>query len=230
MKRILLKISGEAFSSNEEAIDIRNAKKVAEFIAHFYTQGYEIAIVLGGGNIYRGSKLIAGGLKASDSHSMSMLSTVFNAVTLKNTLQDIGMSAVVLDALHVEFLESYTSEKGKNYLKQGNIVICSSGIGNPFFTTDTTGVLRALELECEIVVKLTKVDGVYDKDPIKYSDAIYYSEISCDDFLQRNLQVFDATGIILARDNKLPLYISKIGDIEAFTSILLGKKAGTKIF
>lgn len=230
MKRILLKISGEAFAWESWAIDMSEAKKVWDFVSYFYMQWYELVIVVWWWNIYRGSKLIKNWLSPNDSHSMSMLSTVFNAVTLKNILQNSGLEAVVLDALHVEFLEQYTSEIWKQHLKKWKIVICSSGIWNPFFTTDTTWVLRALELQCDTIVKLTKVDGVYDKDPLKYTDAKYFSEISYNRFIEKDLQVFDTTGIILARDNDLPIYISKIDDRESLNNILQGKSAGTKIF
>ena len=230
MKRILLKISWEAFSWSDWAIDISKARELWDFISEFYKQWYQIAIVLGGGNIYRGSKLIEAWLNPTDSHSMSMLSTVFNAVTLRNILDGLDIDSVILDALHVEFLQAYTSEAWKKYLQEGKIVICSSGTGNPFFTTDTTWVLRALELNCEAVIKLTKVDGVYSKDPLRHDDAERFSEISYNDFIAKDLQVFDTTGIILARDNHLPLYVSKIGDISALRDILSWKQAGTKIF
>ena len=206
------------------------AQKVWQFIKEFQDAWYEIAVVVWGWNIYRGSKLIAAGISPSDSHSMSMLSTVFNAVTLKNILQKLHIKVVVLDALHVEFLENYTSEKWKKYLWNKKVVICSSWIGNPFFTTDTTWVLRALELQCEAVVKLTKVNGVYDKDPLKFDDAIYFSHISYNDFITKDLQVFDTTGVILARDNGLPIFVSKIDDRDALKNILEWKPAGSKIF
>ena len=230
MRRILFKISGEAFSGDIWAIDMSSAKKVWEFIEYFYREWYEIAIVVWWWNIYRGSKLIAAWMRPSDSHSMSMLSTVFNAVTLKNILQELKISCVVLDALQVEFLEAYTSEKWKTYLSNRHIVICSSWTWNPFFTTDTAWVLRALELECDGVIKLTKVDGVYNKDPLIHSDAIHYPEISYDDFIAQNLQIFDTTWIILARDNHLPVFVSKLDDRQASSDILEGRVAGTKIF
>jgi len=230
MKRILLKISGEAFSWPEGSIDISLARKLWDFLQNFFQKWYQIAIVVWGGNIYRGSKLISWWLSPTDSHSMSMLSTVFNAVTLKNILIERSVPSVVLDALDVRFLEQYTSDKWKKYLNEGKIVICSSGTWNPYFTTDSAWVLRALELDCEAIIKLTKVDGVYDRDPMQYKDAVYISEISYDDFLQKKLQVFDAAWIVMARDNKLPLFISKISDIWALENILNWWVAGSKIF
>ena len=230
MKRVLLKISGEAFSGSNNSIDMSAANTVANMIEQLDVGGYELAIVVGGWNIYRGSKLIAAGLTPADSHNMSMLSTVFNAMTLQNVLNNRGVESLVLDALHIEFLQDYTSEKWKKYLNQGKIVILSSGTGCPYFSTDTGAVLRALELDCEAVIKLTKVDGVYDKDPMKYEDALFISEISGNDFIAQNLQVFDQTGIILARDNTLPIFVTKLDDYKSLEKIILGKQAGTKIF
>lgn len=205
-------------------------QKIGKFIKEVHNSWCETVIVIWGGNIYRWSKLISAWLNPTDSHSMSMLSTVFNAVTLKSALQKLNIKTVVMDALHVEFLEKYTSEKWKKYLREWSTIICSSWTGNPFFTTDTTWVLRALELDCEAIIKLTKVDGVYSKDPLKYDDAKHFAEISYNEFVAKNLQVFDMTGIILARDNKIPIYITKIGDIQSVKNILHGKSAGSKIF
>lgn len=228
MKRILLKISWEAFSGKQGLLDIWAAEKLWEMISELKKWGYQIAIVVWGGNIYRGSKLIAWWLSAADSHSMSMLSTVFNAVTLKNILEKQNISSYVLDALWVEFLERYTSSLWKKYLSEEAIVICSSGTGNPYFSTDTAGVLRALELDCEACIKLTKVDGVYSADPTTYPEAEYFPDITCDDFLSQKLWVFDHTGIILARENHLPLFIAKLWDREVLSDILSSQKRTSK--
>ena len=230
MKRILLKISGEAFQGTSDRwLDLIASRQVAALIQNVRDQGKEIAIVVWGGNIYRGTKLIEAGLNPADSHNMSVLSTVFNAMTLKNVLAELDIESVILDALHIEFLEAYTSHKWKKYLEKGKVVILSSGIGVPYFSTDTAGIIRALELRCEAVIKLTKVDGVYDKDPLKHSSAVRFDEISYDDFLQQNLKVFDHTGIILARDNEIPLYVSQLRDMKTLSSILFSGTGGTKI-
>lgn len=231
MKRVLLKISGEAFQwSSNRWLDLNASRQVAILIQEIRDQGKEIAVVVGGGNIYRGSKLIESGLNSADSHNMSVLSTVFNAMVLKNVLAEIDIESVVLDALHIEFLEKYTSHGGKKHLQKWKVLILSSWTWIPYFSTDTASVVRALELQCEAIVKLTKVDGVYDSDPMKHKDAVRYDSLSYDEFLQKNLKVFDQTGIILARDNGLPIYVSKLDDLKALQNIISGRISGTKIF
>lgn len=229
MKRILLKISWEALSHDGNSIHPNKAQAVAEMIQEIRNTGVEVVIVLGGGNIYRGSNLISAGVDAADSHNMSMLSTVFNAVTLKNFLEKIGVDAVVMDALHVEFLETYSAIKAREYIKDGRVVIASSGGGTPFFTTDTTWVLRALELHCDIMIKLTKVDGVYDSDPVKNPDAKKIDALSYNDFISQDLKVLDQTAIIMARDNSLPIYVAQLWSTHYITGIIAGKSVGTKI-
>lgn len=229
MKRILLKISGEALSSENWPIDPQKAASLASMIDWVKKAWVELVLVLGGGNIYRGSKLIAAGVDPSDSHNMSMLSTVFNAVTLKNFLEKIDLDTVVMDALQVEFLEKYTAMKARDYISEGKIVIASSGWGTPFFTTDTTGVLRALETHCEAVVKLTKVDGVYDSDPVSNHGAKKFDTLSYDEFIQRDLKALDQTAIIMARDNALPIYVMSIDDTAHIPLLSSGKSVWTKI-
>lgn len=229
MKRILLKISGELLSADGLAISPEQGKSLAQIITIIKQQDIELVIVLGWGNIYRGSNLIQAGVNPADSHNMSMLSTVFNAVSLKNFLEAEGCSVKVLDALHVEFLEAYTSVKAKEYLNDGNVVICSSGTGVPFFTTDTGWVLRAIETGCEAMIKVTKVDGVYDSDPMKNPQAQKFDTISYDSFISQDLKVLDQTAVIMARDNALPVYVMKMNDSQDVMDILAGKKWGTKI-
>ncbi|NDK10017.1 uridine monophosphate kinase [Candidatus Gracilibacteria bacterium] len=228
-KRILLKISGEAFCEpGVGGLESKHIENVAQIIKEVVSQGLELVIVVGGGNIYRGSDLIKAGMKSSDSHNMSMLSTVFNGLSLKNFLEKQGIEAIVLDALGVEFLVRYTSLQASEYLKSGKIVICTSGTGSPYVSTDTAGVVRSIELECDIMIKATKVDGVYESDPIKNSDAKKIESISYDEFIGKNLQVFDQTGIILARDNKLEIVVTKF-DKLSILEILNGDKTGTSI-
>lgn len=229
MKRILLKISWEALSSEVSSIDAKSVAALAANICKIQDLWIELVLVLGGGNIYRWSQLIASGVDPADSHNMSMLSTVFNALTLKNFLQRLGMSAVVMDALHVEFLEKYTATKAREYISEGKVIIASSWWWNPFFTTDTTWVLRALETHCDAVVKLTKVDWVYDSDPMKNPEAKKFDSLSYNDFIKKNLKVLDQTAIILARDNTLPIYVSNLNNFDDLISIIEGRSAGTKI-
>ncbi len=229
MKRILLKISGEALSSDSLAIDPNKAHKLAAMIQEIKKTGIELVIVLWGGNIYRGSSLIAAGVNPADSHNMSMLSTVFNAVSLKNFLDKIGVASIVMDALWVEFLETYSAMKARKSILSGEIVICSSGTGTPFFTTDTGWVVRALETNCDAMIKLTQVDGVYDSDPKKNPDAKKFETISYDEFIAQNLQVLDQTGVIMARDNNLPIYVAALWDTQQIIDLIAGKNIGTKI-
>lgn len=216
MKRVLFKISWEALSNDSLAISSKKSQELAQKIIDIKNTGLEVVLVFGGGNIYRGSKLIQAGVDPADSHNMSMLSTVFNAVTMKNFLEQLWEKVEVMDALQVEFLETYTAMKARKYIAEWKIVICSSGGGTPFFTTDTTGVLRALELHCDAMVKLTKVDGIYDADPVKEPSAKKIEDISYDDFIARDLKVLDQTAVIMARDNTLPIYVSSLeGDGES---------------
>lgn len=227
---ILLKISWEAFCGEwEKWITPGEVLKIAEMIEYLQSLGKKIVLVLGGGNIYRWSSLIAAGVKAVDSHNLSMLSTLFNAVTLKNFLEQKWIDCVVMDALHVEFVEPYRATQAQKYLKEGKIVICSSGTGAPFFTTDTGGVIRALELKCDIMIKATKVDGVYDKDPKKYSDARKYETLDYTSFITQNLQILDQSAIILARDNALKIAVIRF-EKEALKRLLWGEKEGTLIW
>lgn len=229
MKRILLKISGESLSQDWMSIHPEKAQELAKMIWEIKALWYQLVIVLWGGNIYRGSNLIQAWVNPADSHNMSMLSTVFNGVTLKNFLAKIRVESVVMDALHVEFLESYSAMKAREYLDAGKIVISTSGWGTPFFTTDTAGVLRSLELDCEAMFKLTQVDGVYDNDPKTYPDAKRYETLSYSDFISQDLKVLDQTAIIMARDNKLPIYVTQLWNIENIKLVIEGKGLFTKI-
>jgi len=229
MKRILLKISGEALSADWISIHPEKAQTLAKMICEVKASWVEIVLVFWGGNIYRGSNLIQAWVDPADSHNMSMLSTVFNAVTFKNFLEKQGEKVEVMDALHVEFLEKYSVMQARKYIDEGKVVIASSWWGTPFFTTDTTWVLRALELHCDAMIKLTKVDGVYDKDPISNPDAKKIDTLSYDEFITQDLKVLDQTAIIMARDNSLPLYVTELWNIENIIWILENKKVGTKI-
>lgn len=229
MNRIVLKISGEAFVGDGKSICPESAQKVAQMVANIQKSGMQLVIVVGGGNIYRGSKLISEGLRAADSHNMSMLSTVFNALTLKNFLEKEGLTSHVLDALHVEFLEHYRVLQAREYLQRWEIVICTGGIGVPFFSTDSTGVIRALELECDAMIKATKVDGIYTSDPMTDPNAQKIQEISYNDFLQKNLKVLDGSAVILARDNSLPIFVCKFEN-TALKQLIENKTGASKIF
>lgn len=229
MKRILLKISGEALSSDGASIHPDKASELARQIVEIKKSWVELVLVLWWWNIYRGSNLIAHWVDPADSHNMSMLSTIFNAVTLKNFLEKEWIEVEVMDALHVEFLESYSAMSARKYIDQWKVVIASSGGGTPFFTTDTTWVLRALELHCDAMIKLTKVDWVYDSDPVSNPEAKKIESLSYDEFIANNLKVLDQTAVIMARDNNLPIYVTQLWKVENILSILDGRPLWTKI-
>ncbi len=229
MKRILLKISGEALSSDTQSIDPQKAEYLAREISYIQKSELELILVFWWGNIYRGSQLIASWVDPADSHNMSMLSTVFNCVTIKNSLDKLWIKSIIMDALQVEFLEKYSAMWARGYLSEGKIVISSSGWGSPFFTTDTAWVLRALETHCEAMIKLTKVDGVFDSDPVKDPHAQKFENISYDDFISQDLRALDQTAVIMARDSSLPIYVMNINSMSDIPSLLDGKKLGTRI-
>lgn len=229
MKRLLLKISGELLSKDDLSIHPEAVTNLANLVSGIKDQGYEIALVLGGGNIYRWSKLIEAWVDPSDSHNMSMLSTVFNAVSLKNFLEKKGVKTQVMDALHVEFLETYRATKAREYIDDWKVVIACSWGGTPFFTTDTTGVLRALELHCDAIIKITKVDGVYDSDPVTNKDAKKFDTLHYNDVITKDLKVLDQTAVIMARDNALPIYVTRLEKPEDIDEIIIKETLWTKI-
>ena len=199
--RIVLKISWDALSWEKEFwIDSLYAKKLADKIKEIYEKWLELVIVVWWWNIYRWWDLIKSWINPSDSHNLSMLSTVFNWVVLKNYLEQLWLESEVLDPLWISFLERYNKYKAKDYLYQKKIVICVSGTWNPYFTTDSWWVLRALELDCDMMIKATKVDWIYSSDPKRYDDAKFIKEINYDEFLSKGLKVLDAMSVVLARD------------------------------
>ncbi|MDD3794186.1 MAG: UMP kinase [Candidatus Gracilibacteria bacterium] len=228
--RVLLKISGEALKGEKEfGIDPIFSKNVVDIIKEIYDKGIELAIVVGGGNIYRGSNLISSGVNPTDSHNLSMLSTVFNGVVLKNFLEQAGVDSIVMDSNGIKFVENYNKNTALNYLKNNKVVILVGGIGNPYFTTDTGGVLRSLELDCDFMIKATKVDGIYDKDPVRFDDAVFFENISYDDFISRNLKILDLTAVALAKDNKKIIKVVKLDKRGAVLRAILGEKEGSEI-
>ncbi|NVP17776.1 UMP kinase [Candidatus Gracilibacteria bacterium] len=228
--RVLLKISGEALKGEKEfGIDPIFSKNVVNIIKEIHDRKIELAIVVGGGNIYRGSNLISSGVNPADSHNLSMLSTVFNGVVLKNFLEQVGVESIVMDPNGIKFVENYNKNNALNYLKNNKVVILTGGTGNPYFTTDSGGVLRSLELDCDFMIKATKVDGIYDKDPVKYDDAVFFDSISYDDFISRNLKILDLTAVALAKDNKKIIKVVKLDKIGAVLRAILGEKEGSEI-
>ena len=209
-KRVLIKFSGEALAGdNGYGIDTQILKYIAQEIKGLVENNIEVGIVIGGGNIIRGVTAAADGIiKRTSGDYMGMLATVINAVAMQEALEYDGISTRVQSAIKMEQVaESFIVRKAIRHLEKGRIVIFAAGTGNPFFTTDTAGVLRASEIKANYIIKATKVDGVYDKDPKKFSDAKLLKELSYEDALQKHIRVMDDTAVALARENKLPIIV-----------------------
>ena len=229
--RILLKLSGEAlmgpeaFGINREAVDgiVRQVKEVADL-------GVQVGIVIGGGNIFRGVSQGAAGMDRATADYMGMLATVINALALQDAMNRGGLVARVQSALSIEpVVEPYIRGKAIRYLEEGKIVIFAAGTGNPFFTTDTAAALRGREVEAKIVLKATKVDGVYSADPLKDPKATRYHQITFDEAFVKNLKVMDATALALCRDQKLPINVFSIFKPGALKRVVMGEDEGTLV-
>jgi uridylate kinase len=230
-KRILLKLSGEALlGSRDFGIDPKIINQVASEIATLVEKQVEVSIVVGGGNIFRGQNLVQSGFDRVKGDQMGMLATVMNALALQDAIQNTGLEARVMSAISIhEVCEDYIRLKAIRHLEKGRVVIFAAGTGNPFFTTDTAASLRAIEINAEVLIKATKVDGIYSSDPKKDVDATKYDNISYDEVLGKNLKVMDATSIVLCRDNNLPIVVYDLfnrGDLE---KIIDGVRIGTKV-
>ena len=227
-KRILLKLSGEALAGEGKfGIDPKTVSLVCAEIASVLSLGIQIALVIGGGNIFRGISTSAKGMDRSSADYMGMLATVLNAVAVQDALEKLGHSTRVLSAITMqEVCEPYVRRRAERHLEKGRIVICAAGTGNPYFTTDTAAALRAMELKCDAIIKATKVDGVYDKDPMKYPDAVMYKQVSYTEALQQQLGVMDYTAITLAMENNVPILVCNMfgGNIKR---LMLGEDVGT---
>ena len=230
-KRILLKLSGEALMGDDPyGINRQTIQHIVEEIATVSRMGVEIAVVIGGGNIFRGVAPGAAGMDRATADYMGMLATVMNALALQDAMRHAGIASRVQSALNIEqVVEPYIRGKAIRYLEEGKIVIFAAGTGNPFFTTDTAAALRGSEMGAEIVLKATKVDGVYTDDPKKNSSAKRYTRISFDDAIQQNLKVMDATALTLCRDQKLPINVFSIFKAGALRSVVVGEDEGTLV-
>ena len=230
-KRLLLKLSGEALAGREGyGIDMGVVLRLARDIRHAQEAGAEIALVVGGGNIFRGLKGAAEGMERATGDYMGMLATVMNALAFQNALEQVKVSARVLSAISMPTVcETYVRPKALHHLDKGRVVIFAAGTGNPFFTTDTTAVLRAMEMGCEAVVKATNVDGVYSADPKLDPAARRYDRLSYAEVLTRNLKVMDGAAIALARDNDLPVIVFSIEEPGNLSKLLTGTAQATII-
>ncbi len=228
-KRVLLKLSGEALAGKAgTGINTTVLKQIAEDVALAYKLGVQIGLVIGGGNIFRGVAASAEGMDRASSDYMGMLATMINALALQDALENAGVPTRVQSAIAMaEIAEPYIRRRAIRHLEKGRLVIFGAGTGNPYFTTDTAASLRAMEINAQIIMKATKVDGIYDKDPMKHSDAKKYDRISYIDVLNQGLQVMDSTAISLCMDNKLPILtfdLMKAGNILKAVS---GEEIGT---
>ena len=230
-KRILLKLSGEALMG-DDAFGINRATivRMAEEIAEINRLGVQVAVVIGGGNIFRGVAGGAVGMDRATADYMGMLATVMNSLALADTMDKAGLTARVMSAIAIEqVVEPYVRPKALQYLEEGKVVIFAAGTGNPFFTTDTAAALRGAEIGAEIVLKATKVDGVYTADPKKDPTATRFASITFDEAMGRNLEVMDATAFALCRDQKLPVKVFSIFKSGALRRVVLGEDEGTLV-
>ncbi len=220
-KRVLIKFSGEALSGDEgHGIDTNILKYIAGEIKELVDNGIEVGVVIGGGNIIRGVSAAKDGIiKRTSGDYMGMMATVINAVAMQEALEHIGLKVRLQSAIKMEQIaESFIVRRAKRHLEKGRVVIFAAGTGNPFFTTDTAGTLRATEIEADMIIKATKVDGVYDKDPSQHADAKKLDKITYDDALKDHIKVMDDTSIALAKDNSLPIVVCNMfekGNLQA---------------
>jgi len=228
-KRILLKLSGEALMGDDAyGINRQTIEAIVQEIAAVARMGVEIGVVIGGGNIFRGLAPGAAGMDRATADYMGMLATVMNALALQDAMRRAGLDCRVQSALNIEqVVEPYIRGKAMRYLEEGKVVIFAAGTGNPFFTTDTAAALRGMEMNVDLVLKATKVDGVYTDDPKTHRDAMRYQRLTFDEAIIKNLKVMDATALTLCRDQKLPINVFSIFKPAALKRIVLGENEGT---
>lgn len=228
-KRVLLKLSGEALMGKHSfGIDPEVVDAVAAEIREVVALGVQLGIVIGGGNILRGLAASVEGMERTSADYMGMLATVINSLALQSALERAGIPTRVQTAIEMkEVAEPFIQRRAIRHLEKGRVVIFAAGTGNPYFTTDTAATLRAVEIKADIILKATKVDGVYDRDPVRYADAIMYDKISYTEVLTKNLKVMDATAISLCRDNGLPLSVFNLQKAGNVKRVICGENVGT---
>ncbi len=230
-RRVLLKLSGEALMGDlDYGIEPQVIQRLAEEIAAARETGVEIAIVIGGGNIFRGAGLARAGMDRVTGDYMGMLATVMNALAIQDALESLDVFARVMSALQIhDVCEDYIRRRAIRHLEKGRVIILAAGTGNPFFTTDTAASLRAIEIGADVLLKATKVDGVYDRDPIGNPDAIRFDTVSYDKVIADKLAVMDATAIVMCRDNDLPLRIFDLTRPNALIQAMSGEEVGSLV-
>ena len=230
-QRVLLKLSGEALMGDEAyGIDPKVIDRVATEISELNKKGAEVAIVIGGGNIFRGTGLAARGIDRATADHMGMLATIMNSLAMQDALERIEIHARVMSALKInQVCEDYIRRRAVRHLQKGRVVILAAGTGNPFFTTDSAASLRAIEISAELLIKATKVDGVYSSDPVENNDAIRYETLNYDDVIERKLNVMDTTAVVLCRENKIPLRILDMTKPGVLLRAAMGENEGTLV-
>ena len=230
-KRILLKLSGETLGGEQgSGFDYDTIRSLTESVIAVHNLNVEVGIVIGGGNIFRGAKSTDGNIGRVAGDHMGMLATVINSICLQEMLEQRDVLTRVLSAIELNAIaEPYIKRRADRHLEKKRVVIFAAGTGNPYFTTDTAAVLRASEVGAEIVIKATKTNGVYDKDPLTHSDAVRYDKLNYDEVLNKNLQVMDATAIAFCRDNKLPIMVLDYRESETILKAVCGESVGTLI-
>lgn len=223
-RRILLKISGEFLMGNLDfGIDVKTIDRLAGEVESIHKKGFEICIVVGGGNIFRGVSAAAFGMHRSVADGIGMLATVMNSVAFQNSLERIGVPSRVMSAISMpDICEPYMRRRALRHLEKNRVVIFAAGSGNPYFTTDTAAALRASEMGCEVIMKATKVKGVYDKDPVKNPDAVFYEKLNYKDIFDKDIKVMDQTAITLAKDNNIPIVVFSLHEEGNLEKVLCG--------
>jgi len=229
--RILLKLSGEALAGGAAfGIDAERVKSLAREVADVAAAGVQMGVVVGGGNIFRGVAAAAQNMDRVTADHMGMLATVINSLALSDALEQMGVATRVMSAIEMhQVAEPYIRRRAIRHLEKGRIVIFAAGTSNPYFSTDTAATLRALEIKAEVIAKATRVDGVFDKDPLKFPDAVKFTEISYSDVLAKRLGVMDATSIAMCRDNRLPILVFNLITSGNIMRMSMGEPVGTVI-
>lgn len=222
-RRVLLKLSGEFLMGDQDfGLDVKSVDRVAKEVAAIYNNGYEVCMVIGGGNIFRGISAAAYGMHRAAADNIGMLATIMNSIAFQNSLESCGVQTRVLSAIAMpNVCEPYIRRKALRHLEKKRVVICAAGSGNPYFTTDTAAILRAAELSCDVLIKATKVDGVYTSDPEKNVDAQFLQHISYKNAIEKDIRVMDQTAITLAKENNVPIIVFSIkipGNLEKVLS------------
>ncbi|HIN87435.1 MAG TPA: UMP kinase [Nitrospinaceae bacterium] len=231
-KRVLLKLSGESLAEQDGGfgIDVKAIKNLAKEVLDGKNLGVEMAIVIGGGNIFRGATASNLGMERVTGDYMGMLATIINALALQHALEDVGVQTRVQTAIEIpQVAETYIRRRAIRHLEKGRVVIFAAGTGNPYFTTDTAASLRAVEIGADVIFKATKVDGVYSADPMEDDSAVKFSQLSYLEILKKGLQVMDSTSVSLCMDNKLPMIIFNVREKSSIKKVLMGEKIGTLV-